>query len=106
MAKLDRRKQERFDLEIPVSLQITDAKEKEVLSLTSKNVCSGGAFLNTNCPLAIGTSAQVDLTIPLPHLEGIKSNKVLITVGGESIRIAEDGMALRFEKGFEILPMT
>lgn len=105
MSKLDKRRQERYDLKLPAYLQLTNIEEKP-LELVTENVCSGGAYFHIDQPLPVGTKVDIELTVPIKQLAEMNIDKVLITVPGEAIRSEKDGMAIQFSKAFHILPMV
>ena len=64
MAQLEKRKMERFDLELPALLSITDKSRKQrAAEFMISNICSGGAFFKTDKPLSVGTDVKMDLFV-------------------------------------------
>jgi hypothetical protein len=101
----DRRKMERFDLNLPTKLFWTGKdKEQETIELMTNNICSGGAYLQTNSPLPKGTEVKMDLTLQLDRSHEPKRRLSVIDVSGYVIRTDHQGMAICFNRKYKILP--
>ncbi len=48
---------------------------------------------------------KVDMILPLDELRELKGKRSLVKVSGEVIRVENDGMAIRFDKKYKILPL-
>ena len=105
MTRIEKRKMERFSLELPARLTWTgkDKKHESMEQLTS-NICAGGAFFKTQKPLSIGTELKINITLPLDKFKNIKAKRSYISVSGSVIRIDQQGMAICFDKKYKILP--
>jgi len=104
MIESDRRKMERFDLELPAKLTWTGKdKEPESIQLLTSNICAGGAFLITDRPLPKGTDVKMGLILPLERLHEFGGRQSHINVSGFVIRTDQQGMAIRFKK-YKISP--
>ena len=106
MAGIERRQLERFDMELPAEIIKNGGDETEIIQLLTRDVSSGGAFLQTDAPLPVGTKVKMSLVLPLEQLRNIKSNKASIRVSGAVIRNTENGMAICFEGKFDIKPIN
>lgn len=105
MPGLDKRRMERFSLKIPAKLQIKDKPDNKPLELTTKDVCSGGAYFNTTQPAPIGTEVDVQLVIPISELKKIDADNVVITVSGSVLRANDKGMVVAFNNNYSIAPL-
>ncbi len=105
MSMLDKRTMERFDLEIAAHIQAGAEDESESIDVVTKDVCSGGAFFQTDTPLAIGTGVKVDLVMPISELKKMDADSVFVRVSGEVIRSDQEGMAVCFGKKYKITPL-
>jgi hypothetical protein len=94
----DRRELERFDLKLPARINVP-APVEQTLDLITQNVCAGGAFFSTPTPLAEGLKVLVELVL---RRESGQGNPSLVTVGGKVLRSQPDGMAIRFDKEYQI----
>jgi hypothetical protein len=104
---IEKREDERFDLSLGATLMVipkSAAKKKKMHHLMTKNICMGGAFFPTSKCLPLGTKVKIQIVLPLHMLKTVKEKKALLQVEkGVVIRHESDGMAVAFEKGFEIV---
>jgi len=104
----NKRRLERFDLEIPAKVKVTvSAEVEEVCDLLTNDISSGGAFFHTDEPLPEGTTVEIDLILPLSKLiktlEG-SSQYTRIKVNGQVLRSESKGMAVSFHEDYQISP--
>jgi len=105
VAKIERRKMERFSLELPACLLMTNESEnQESIELVTSNVCAGGAFFKTEKPLPPGIELRIELFIHLDKLKNIGGKRSRIEVLGSVIRTEKQGMAVCFDKKYKIHP--
>jgi c-di-GMP-binding flagellar brake protein YcgR len=101
---MERRKQQRFPLELSARLETT-VEDKEVLSLQTANISCGGAFFRTPDPLPLGTHVELNLIVPLKQLKKLHDTDLaIIRITGTIIRSEEAGMSVKFGKHFKIRP--
>jgi hypothetical protein len=94
------RKLERFDLKLPARINIPPHSGK-TLDLITENVCAGGAYFLTRDPLTEGLKVLVDLVL---KRERDQENLARVTVAGKVLRTEPNGMAVRFDKQYQISP--
>jgi hypothetical protein len=101
---MEKRKVERFDLQIETMLHIQDeAITDKPPVLFSRDISSDGVFLTTNNPLPIGTKVDLNFLLSLDELNGNLKNKVVnISTSGRVIRSEEHGFAVEFEKSSKV----
>lgn len=105
MTRIEKRKMERFDLELPAKLSWTGKeKEHESIELMTSNICAGGAYLITDRPLPKRTDVKMDLILQLDRLHEFGGRKSRIDVSGFVIRTDQQGMAVCFDKKYKISP--
>ena len=69
MDYIEKRKMERFDLELPALISMMDNNGKQrAAEFMSSNICSGGAFFKTDHPLSVGTDVKMDLILSIKYL--------------------------------------
>ncbi|MGE4291663.1 MAG: LuxR C-terminal-related transcriptional regulator [Desulfovibrio sp.] len=101
-----KRKTERFDLELPASISIAEPNgAKELVELLTRDVCAHGAFLSTDDPLPPGTKVDLRLVVPLDHIPELMGRQSHIQASGTVIRSQGEGMAIRFDLGYQLLPV-
>lgn len=105
MIEFDRRRIERFSLELPTYLSIVDRNKKpKSLELITSNICSGGAYFKTEKPLSVETDVKLDIILPLDKFKNVKGKISHIEVSGSVIRTDQKGMAICFDKRYKISP--
>jgi hypothetical protein len=101
----EKRKMERFDLELPAWLYVKGEKGKQKpFEYKTKNICAGGAYFDTDSPLAVGTDMKINIRLPFDKLKELRGKKTRIDVSGLVTRTDEQGMAVCFDKKFSIMP--
>ncbi|MEA2083325.1 MAG: PilZ domain-containing protein [Thermodesulfobacteriota bacterium] len=102
----EQRKFERFDLSIPVKIEVGGSGQgggKRILNHRTKDICAGGAYVHTAQPLPKGTEVNIDFVINIDKLKKITRNKAHVMVKGRVLRSESEGMAICF---FEKYKMT
>jgi uncharacterized protein YwbE len=94
------RKLERFDLKLPARINILP-HSGQALDLITENVCAGGAYFLTRNPLTEGLKVLVDLVL---KRESDQGKLARVTVTGKILRTEPNGMAVRFDKQYQISP--
>jgi len=106
MGTPERRKMERFPLELKASLTLPDAEVQTTPTETvTRNICAGGAFLQVDQPLPIGTNVRLDLVLPLKGRNKQVNRKSLIKVTGAVTRSIDGGMAVSFSGRYRLTPI-
>ena len=107
MALTDKRLMERFDLNLPAYVTLgKEESDKKTFEFETLDVCAGGAFFKTDKEFPVGAEVDVDLVLPLDELKKIPGNKVLVKVSGSVIRKDSNGLAVSFDKKYEIVPIS
>jgi len=102
---IEKRKMERFALNLPALLSIKDESgNTRAFEFMIRDICAGGAFFKTDYPLSVGTDVKMDLIIPLDKFKSGKNNRTCIDVSGSVIRKESQGMAVCFDKKYSISP--
>ncbi len=103
------RRLQRYSLKLPATLEIISEAEQhdqEVINLLTSDVCSGGAYFQTEQPLPEGTNVKLDLILSIEELKKLEGKHALIKVTGKVIRTESTGMAICFEGGYTIKPVS
>ena len=107
MAEIERRKMERFSLEVPAMLSIADKSEQPMaFEVMTDNICAGGAFFITDKHMSVGTDVKMDLILSLKVNNNIEDKKTHIDITGRVIRTDERGVAVCFDKKYNISPLN
>ena len=102
----EQREFERFDLNIPVKIEVGGSGHggiKRIINLHTKDICAGGAYVHTAQPLSNGTEVNIDFVINIDKLKKITRDKAHVRVKGRVLRSESKGMAICF---FEKYKMT
>ena len=103
----ERRELERFKLRLPARVEVVSRVpevEKDIISIETDNICSGGAFFHTLSPLPKGTQVKIDMVLNFQRLRTPKNKRPHIKVSGNVLRSEATGMAIRFDKAYRIIP--
>jgi hypothetical protein len=101
---MEKRKVERFNLQIETMLQVRNKAMTDKLPvLFSRDISCNGVFLVTDNPLSIGTSLDLDFLLSQDELRNeSNAERIKISTSGKVIRTEEQGMAVEFEKQYKI----
>ena len=103
MPAFKKRTMERYDLKLAAKLAYEHEDGKQsFLKMMTKNICSGGALLETSSTLPLGTEVKLDLDLPLERFKNLDTQKAHIAVSGEVIRSDKNGLAICFDKHYRI----
>ncbi|MCP4022216.1 MAG: hypothetical protein GY729_10270 [Desulfobacteraceae bacterium] len=99
----EKRLYERYEIDFPAQLTVDKEEGTQVLKdLHTDNISTGGAFINTDQPLPVGTNVNVTLVLPLDELKKIKAYKVNVNISGQVIRQQKNGVVIGFDKTYLI----
>jgi len=99
----ERRKYERFQLELPARLTMNSSQSKEIFELQTRDISAAGAFLNVAERIAIGTRCQVELTVTSARIKQLTGAQSLIKAEGIVVRSTPEGVAICFDGDCQIL---
>ena len=104
----EKRRIERYSLNVPARVSIPEKQELQNLKAYTKDVSSGGTFLNIDQELEIGQKVNLELFLSIKKLQEFfeMDNQVRIEVSGEVIRHEEGGVGIRFDKKYTIFPFS
>ena len=105
MARVEKRRVDRFSLQLKASVSINDedGKQRSIKVMTG-DISSGGAFFRTNTPFSVGTDVKMDLILPSDKFKKLGGKRSRINVSGSVIRTNALGMAVCFDKKYRIEP--
>lgn len=107
MQTIEKRKLERFNMEIPGTVSIKASGAKKKLELVTRDICSEGAYFKTEQAVPIGTEVQIDLVLPLKKFKMLPEHceKVLVTLSGKVLRIEPGGIGVCFDEAYDMRPL-
>jgi c-di-GMP-binding flagellar brake protein YcgR len=116
----ERRNQERFflDIQAKISFRFTDDEAEEFLETVAADISAGGAFLQTETSLPLASKVKVEFLLSIENLKKLKfilsvdtlrnlsgQHHVWVQATGVVIRQQEAGVAVIFDKNYQLTPM-
>ena len=104
----ERRRLQRFDLRLPARIETLPPCADPVpvvMNLTTRDISAQGAFFPSERPLEEGTRVRVDLILTPEKLRPSRAKPSLIKVVGTVLRRGAEGMAVAFEKNYQLAPL-
>ena len=99
---IDKRKFERFKLEMVAAVFPLDEKTKwNISDYTTINVCAGGAYFKSTARIPIGTDVAISLYLPKLRIKPTSSNSI-IELTGSIVRSNNHGMAIKFNSVYKV----
>jgi hypothetical protein len=97
----------RFSMELPAWISVLYASEQtKSFEAVTRDVSADGAFIHTDQPLPVGTDIEMNLILPLDIPSNKGNIRSRIDVSGSVVRTESQGMAVCFDKKYQISPMT
>lgn len=101
----EKRKFERFELNIPSRIEIsTKDGESEILDIETNSLSAGGIFFKCGKTLPQGSHVKMEISL---HFEELKTPEdpdgtFVISATGHVLRSKPEGVAIRFNEDFDI----
>lgn len=103
---IEKRKVERFDLELEAFVSIPgEADRADKGNLMTRDVSMSGVYLVTDAPLPVGSKVNVDMVLTLGGRKNQNSQQAWIKASGKVLRTDNQGMAVSFDDQSRILPL-
>jgi hypothetical protein len=100
----DRRKHERFELELPARLEMNFSRTTEIFELRTRDISAAGALLiGTTTQFAVGTHCHMELIVTSERIKQLTGIQGLIKIEGTIVRSTPDGVAICFDGDCQIL---
>lgn len=101
---MEHRKRDRYALDVPVKLSAIAENNADILDAHLVNISSGGVYLESQQRFPEGRQVNLELRLPVNRLLEMigEQKKVLVRVNGRVVRSEESGMAIQFNKDYEI----
>jgi len=101
----ERRRFERFKINLPVRLETITSDKKKVLDLETRDISVSGTFINTLRSFPEGTRFILDFTVPSDDIKEFKYVKSLRGSTGTMVRSTKNGMAVHFDRECYIMSL-
>ncbi len=106
MVAKEKRKMERFELKVFSKIRVESGwHDIDTIELNTENICSIGAYFKTLKPFPVGTPVSLAMKLKVGSKLKPTSNLMSVEVSGKVIRSEKDGMAIRFDNSFKMLPL-
>jgi len=102
----ERRRFERFQLRLPVRMEVIISGKRQVFDLETKDVSAAGVFIETSERFSEGTPVQLSMTLSSDKIRELTGSQSLIKVKGIVVRSAPTGLAVGFAGRREILSLN
>ena len=102
----ERRRFERFQLRLPVRMEVIISGKRQVFDLETKDVSAAGVFIETSERFSEGTPVQLSMTLSSDKIRELTGSQSLIKVKGIVVRSAPTGLAVGFAGRKEILSLN
>ena len=103
---MDRRRFERFEIELPARMEIIASNKKRVFDLVTRNISASGAFVNTTNAFSDGAPIKMSLTTQSKRLNELTGAQILIECEGSIVRNTPTGVAICFCKECQLLSLN
>ncbi len=91
---MERRKMERFELSLPATFTATSTQREQ--KTTTKDICTGGVFFETDQELSEGTEVSMKIMITPPE-NRIVDKRTFVELHGIVARQEGKGFAVQFD---------
>lgn len=102
----ERRRFERFQLRLPVRMEVTISGKRQIFDLETKDISAAGVFIETSEQFSEGTPVQLSMTLSSDRIRELTGSQSLIKVKGIVVRSAPTGLAVGFAGRREILSLN
>ena len=99
---MDKRKFERFDIELPARMETNSSNRKQAFDLVTKNISASGAFVSANSPFSDGLRIKMSLATKNQRLAELTGSQSLFECEGSVVRTTPTGIGICFNKDFQI----
>jgi len=97
---------ERFELQAFATIEArVPGREAEVLYLQTRDISSGGAYFLGAALLPQGTRTRLHIHLPLHGVPAAQEEQgAQLNISGTVLRSDQQGMAIRFDRKFKLIP--
>ncbi len=103
----EKRRLQRFRIGVPAHIEVCGDLARSIhMDLLSWDVCADGAFFLTPQPLATDTPVRIRMQLVPQKLTEMQYGCAQITLTGTVLRTNRRGMAIRFDRNYQISPVA
>jgi len=107
MVMEEKRGMERYCLTVPAKVSVMNHNHQlRGLQAYTKDVSSRGTFLQMDSGLELGQKVHLEIYLSINKLQEFfeLDNSVRVEVSGQVVRSTHEGVGIRFDKKYSILP--
>ena len=101
----ERRSYERFQLNLPVRVEMISSDKKHIFDVQTRDISAAGTFLHCREKFPQGTQCRLELTVPSERIKELTGAQSLIKVEGKVVRSTPEGVAISFDGDCQILSL-
>jgi len=98
----ERRRLERFNLELPAKVEVLEPGERQVSNLVTSNISANAAYFQTLHPISEGVRVRLTISIANEIVKKITGFEMRLNIEGRVVRSEPTGMAIQFNEHREI----
>jgi len=105
---MERRRQERYELDVPIKVSRYDGGRCSTLDASSRDISSAGVYMTTGgAKFEKSQKVHLELTLTIEKLKELfgSSGMVKLEVDGSVVRTLGDGMVVKFDGRYSIFPL-
>ena len=105
---LEKRKMDRYALRLPATIRVMsneDDNGSQTYEVMTSDVSAGGAFFETETPLAEGTQIKVRMVLSIESIKKMTGKQAVVNVSGHVLRVGHKGIAVCFNPNYRMTPL-
>ena len=102
----ERREYERFDLKLPVRIQVLVPDGKKTFNALSTDISAGGVYIFPKRSFTMGTQVKLELTVLNARVKKLTGAQGLIMAEGTVVRCTSTGIAISFGEDCQVMSST
>ncbi len=103
----EKRKQERYQLELPVNIRGCEGFDYSSDKMFTRDISSQGVFISSNSlRIKDGSRVHLEMVLSIDKLKELfgYSKYIVLKVSGSIVRSKEEGIVVEFDKNYSIFP--
>jgi hypothetical protein len=103
----DRRQLQRYQLRAPAIIKAAVQNQETVAELYTRDICSGGAYFQTEQPFPAGVPVEITLFLLTSAFRAWRGRpyKLKVMTDGTVVRSERNGMAVVFSEQYQMVPV-
>ena len=105
---MNKRRLDRYALRLPATIRVIandDDNGSQTYEVMTNDVSAGGAFFETDTPLAEGTPVKVRMVLSIESIKKMTGKQAVVNVSGHVLRVGHKGIAVCFNPSYRMTPL-